>query len=56
MFGDIISNPYHLETILRSDLTKALTSLVPEVLEETQLALPDILQTKDSREWSFGLR
>ncbi|KAF5366226.1 hypothetical protein D9758_005803 [Tetrapyrgos nigripes] len=39
MFGDITSNPYHLETIIRSDLTKDLKSLVPEMLEEAQLAI-----------------
>jgi hypothetical protein len=47
MFGDITSNPYHLETIIRSDLTKALRSLVPEMLEEVQLALPEHLKISD---------
>ncbi|KAJ7658499.1 cytochrome P450 [Mycena rosella] len=44
MFGDITTNPYHLETIIRSDLTKALRSLVPEMLEETQMAIPEYLK------------
>ncbi|KAJ7666786.1 cytochrome P450 [Mycena polygramma] len=48
MFGDITSNPYHLETIIRSDLTKALRSLVPEMLEETQMAIPDHLKLAES--------
>ncbi|KAJ7730245.1 cytochrome P450 [Mycena maculata] len=48
MFGDITTNPYHLETIIRSDLTKALRSLVPEMLEEARLAIPEHLQMTDS--------
>lgn len=48
MFGDITTNPYHLETIIRSDLTKALKSLVPEMLEEVQLALPEKLKMTGS--------
>ncbi|KAJ7454983.1 cytochrome P450 [Mycena galericulata] len=48
MFGDITTNPYHLETIIRSDLTKALRSLVPEMLEEAQLAIPEHLKMTGS--------
>ncbi|KAJ7123770.1 cytochrome P450 [Mycena epipterygia] len=48
MFGDITTNPYHLETIIRSDLTKALRSLVPEMLEEAQLAIPEHLKLTDA--------
>ncbi|KAJ7457038.1 cytochrome P450 [Mycena latifolia] len=48
MFGDITSNPYHLETIIRSDLTKALRSLVPEMLEEAQMAIPEHLKITGS--------
>ncbi|KAF8202596.1 cytochrome P450 [Mycena galopus ATCC 62051] len=48
MFGDITTNPYHLETIIRSDLTKALRSLVPEMLEEAQLAIPDHIKITGS--------
>ena len=44
MFGDITTHPYHLETIIRSDLTKALTSLVPALLDEVQMALPEALK------------
>ncbi|KAJ7112121.1 cytochrome P450 [Mycena epipterygia] len=44
MFGDIVSNPYHIGALIRSDLTKALRSLVPEMLEEAQLAMPDTLK------------
>ncbi|KAJ7092456.1 cytochrome P450 [Mycena belliarum] len=44
MFGDITTNPYHLETIIRSDLTKALRSLVPEMLEEARMAIPEHLK------------
>ncbi|CAL1703343.1 unnamed protein product [Somion occarium] len=47
-FGDFASNPYHLETILRSDLTKALKSLTPDLLEEAQLAIPETLGMKGS--------
>ncbi|THU95306.1 cytochrome P450 [Dendrothele bispora CBS 962.96] len=52
MFGDITSNPYHLETIIRSDLTKALKSLVPEMLEEAQLVIPEKIGILDSSESS----
>lgn len=48
MFGDITTNPYHLETIIRSDLTKALRSLVPEMLEEAQLAIPEHIKMTGS--------
>ncbi|KAJ6578774.1 cytochrome P450 [Mycena vulgaris] len=48
MFGDITTNPYHLETIIRSDLTKALRSLVPEMLEEAQMAIPEHLKIPGS--------
>ncbi|KAJ6625979.1 cytochrome P450 [Mycena sp. CBHHK59/15] len=48
MFGDITTNPYHLETIIRSDLTKALRSLVPEMLEEAQLAIPEHIKIAGS--------
>ncbi|KAJ7092474.1 cytochrome P450 [Mycena belliarum] len=41
MFGDITTNPYHLETIIRSDMTRALRSLVPEMLEEARMAIPE---------------
>ncbi|KAF7297356.1 hypothetical protein MIND_00969100 [Mycena indigotica] len=42
MFGNhLTDHPYHLETIIRSDLTKSLHSLVPEMHEEAQLAIPD---------------
>ncbi|KAJ7025238.1 cytochrome P450 [Mycena alexandri] len=44
MFGDIVSNPYHVGALIRSDLTKALRSLVPEMLEEAQLAIPETLK------------
>ncbi|KAJ7042979.1 cytochrome P450 [Mycena alexandri] len=50
MFGDITTNPYHLETIIRSDLTKALRSLVPELLEEAQLAIHNHLKIPDSKD------
>nr|GAT47959.1 predicted protein [Mycena chlorophos] len=49
MFGDITTNPYHLETIIRSDLTKALRSLVPEMLEEAQLAIPEHIPIKNGQ-------
>jgi len=45
MFGDITTNPYHLETIIRSDMTKALKSLVPALLDETQIAIQEALKT-----------
>ncbi|KAH8824883.1 cytochrome P450 [Flagelloscypha sp. PMI_526] len=44
-FGDITSNPYHLETILRSDLTKALKRLTPDLLDEVKTAVPRIIPT-----------
>ncbi|KAJ7054678.1 hypothetical protein C8F01DRAFT_481817 [Mycena amicta] len=46
MFGNITANPYHLITIIRSDLTKALRSLVPGMLEEAQLAIPEHIPIK----------
>lgn len=48
MFGDIVSNPYHVGALIRSDLTKALRSLVPEMLEEAQLAIPESLKIPGS--------
>ncbi|KAJ7203631.1 cytochrome P450, partial [Mycena pura] len=48
MFGDITTDPYHLETLIRSDLTKALKSLVPEIREEAQLAIPAHLPMKNA--------
>jgi hypothetical protein len=50
IFGDITTNPYHLETILRSDLTKALTGLVPEILDEAQQAISEVFQQKSTSE------
>jgi hypothetical protein len=50
MFGDIVSNPYHVGALIRSDLTKALRSLVPEILEEAQLAIPERLKIPDSQD------
>ncbi|KAJ7727345.1 cytochrome P450 [Mycena olivaceomarginata] len=50
MFGDIVSNPYHVGALIRSDLTKSLRSLVPEILEEAQLAIPDVLNIPGTEE------
>ncbi|KAJ6468009.1 cytochrome P450 [Mycena vitilis] len=47
MFGDIVSNPYHIGALIRSDLTKAMRSLVPEILEEAQMAIPEKLKIPD---------
>ncbi|KAF8180968.1 hypothetical protein K438DRAFT_1976418 [Mycena galopus ATCC 62051] len=50
MFGDIVSNPYHIGALIRSGLIKALRSLVPEILEEAQLAIPENLKLSDSKD------
>ncbi|KAJ6585923.1 cytochrome P450 [Mycena capillaripes] len=50
MFGDIVSNPYHIGALIRSDLTKALRSIVPEILEEAQLAIPEKLKIPGSKD------
>ncbi|KAF7328279.1 Ent-kaurene oxidase [Mycena venus] len=50
MFGDIVSNPYHIGALIRSDLTKALRSIVPEILEEAQLAIPEKLKISDTKD------
>jgi hypothetical protein len=50
MFGDIVSNPYHVGALIRSDLTKSLRSLVPEMFEEAQLAIPDVLNIPGTEE------
>lgn len=51
MFNEIVHDGYHVDTVLRSDLTKALTMLVPEVLEETKVTLPEVFKTQDTGRW-----
>ncbi|KAJ6528398.1 cytochrome P450 [Mycena sp. CBHHK59/15] len=43
-----MTNQYHIGPVLKTDLTRALQSLVPEILEETQLAIPEHLKMTDS--------
>ncbi|KAJ7648219.1 cytochrome P450, partial [Mycena polygramma] len=42
-------NPYHIGALIRSDLTKAMRSLVPEILEEAQMAIPEKLKISGSQ-------
>ncbi|KAJ7442452.1 cytochrome P450 [Mycena latifolia] len=49
MFGEVImTNQYHIGPVLKTDLTRALKTLVPEMLEEIQLAVPKHLPITDS--------
>ncbi|KAJ6545084.1 cytochrome P450 [Mycena vulgaris] len=49
MFGEvIITNQYHIGPVLKTDLSRGLQTLVPEILEEIQLAMPEYLKISDS--------
>ena len=36
-------NPYHV-SVVRTDLTRAISSLIPDILDETTLAVAETLQ------------
>ncbi|KAJ7472841.1 cytochrome P450 [Mycena latifolia] len=43
-----MTNQYHIGPVLKTDLTRALKTLVPEILEEIRLAVPEHLPITDS--------
>jgi len=50
MGPEVLQNPYHVE-ILRSHLTRSLTSLYPEIRDEVSVAFDEVLDLRDSGEW-----